>query len=122
MVMYGELCSEPLMPKNFEFYNPDEHKEIIALLEEKNPVAIIIVNPYAEHVIQDGDFNIPCAIVDIGTLDVFLQSADKTESMIMELAENVAGFEKVEPYPMGDHMIFGLFKAPAYNPHLPRSI
>ena len=28
-VLHGELCKEPLMPKNFKFYNPDEHKEIM---------------------------------------------------------------------------------------------
>ena len=78
LVLYGDLCNEPLMPKNFEFYNPDEHKHIIALLEEKNPAAIITVNPHKEHIIQDGDFNIPCAIVDMDTLDMFLQATDRT--------------------------------------------
>jgi aminopeptidase YwaD len=77
-VLYGELCKEPLMPKNFEFYNPDEHKQIIALLEEKNPQAIITVSPNDEtpiHIIQDGDFNIPCAVVCGNMRDFFLQNA-----------------------------------------------
>jgi aminopeptidase YwaD len=73
-ILHGELCNEPLMPKNFKFYNPDEHKQIIALLEEKNPVAIITVNQHKEHIIQDGDFSIPCAVVCVDTLSVFLQS------------------------------------------------
>jgi len=77
VVIYGALCQEPLMPKNFEFYNPDEHKQIIALLEEKNPQAIIAVSSHKEHILQDGDFNIPCAIVCQDMLDIFLQSANR---------------------------------------------
>jgi aminopeptidase YwaD len=73
-VIYGELCKEPLMPKNFEFYNPEEHKQIIALLEEKHPQAIIVASPHKEHIIQDGDFNIPCAVICADRLDIFLQS------------------------------------------------
>lgn len=73
-VLHGDLCKEPLMPKNFEFYNPDEHKQIIALLEGKNPTAIITVISGKEHIIQDGDFNIPCAVISADMLDVFLHS------------------------------------------------
>ncbi|MFC1899881.1 M28 family peptidase [Chloroflexota bacterium] len=68
LLMMGPICSEQLMPKNFVFYNPDHHKRIYALLEEKQPAAIIkatLKNPElvgAMHpfpVIEDGDFNIP---------------------------------------------------------------
>ncbi|MDD3656838.1 MAG: M28 family peptidase [Atribacterota bacterium] len=68
LLMKGEICSKQLMPKNFVFYNPDEHKKIINLLEEKNPAAIITAtskNPdlvgalYPFPLIVDGDFNIP---------------------------------------------------------------
>ncbi|HCC37478.1 MAG TPA: Zn-dependent exopeptidase M28 [Treponema sp.] len=76
-VMHGDLCKEPLMPKNFQFYNPGEHKQIIALLEEKNPAAIITAAPTKDHIIADGDFNIPCAIVSAEQLDVFKQSASR---------------------------------------------
>jgi aminopeptidase YwaD len=56
------------MPKSFTFYNPDEHKRIIRLLEEKKPRAIIAAtsrNPemagavYPFPLIEDGDFDIP---------------------------------------------------------------
>ncbi|SMP65921.1 M28 family peptidase [Anoxynatronum buryatiense] len=64
----GDLAKEQLMPKNFVFYNPEEHRHLIALLEEKNPAAIICatgpgeglskgLNPYP--VFEDGDFHIP---------------------------------------------------------------
>jgi aminopeptidase YwaD len=68
ILLRGDLAREPLMPKNFPFYNPDEHKRIIQLLETKEPQAIIAAtsrNPelagavYPFPLIEDGDFNIP---------------------------------------------------------------
>jgi aminopeptidase YwaD len=73
LVLHGELCKEQLAPKNFVFYNPEHHQQIIALLEEKNPLAIIAVtgcNPNATRalcpfpLIEDGDFLIPSCYVD----------------------------------------------------------
>jgi len=64
----GNITKEQLMPKNFPFYNPDEHKRIIHLLETKAPQAIIAAtsrNPelagglYPFPLIEDGDFDIP---------------------------------------------------------------
>lgn len=37
----GELAENPLMPKDFPFYYPEEHKSIIDLLEAKEPAAIL---------------------------------------------------------------------------------
>jgi aminopeptidase YwaD len=68
LLMKGALCVEQLMPKNFVFYNPDHHQRIYALLEAKQPTAIITAtgkNPdlvgalYPFPVIEDGDFDIP---------------------------------------------------------------
>jgi len=68
LFMKGAICAEQLMPKNFVFYNPDQHKRIYTLLEEKQPAAIITAtekNPelvgalYPFPLIEDGDFNIP---------------------------------------------------------------
>ncbi|NIM95841.1 MAG: M28 family peptidase [Anaerolineales bacterium] len=68
LLMTGEIAKEQLMPKNFPFYNPDEHKEIIHNLEAKAPQAIIAAtsrNPelaggiYPFPLIEDGDFDIP---------------------------------------------------------------
>ena len=88
LVIFGALCQEPLMPKNFKFYNPYEHKQIIALLEEKNPKAIITVSPHKQHIIQDGDFNIPCAVVCDDLLDIFLQSTNRKAKLTIS-AERV---------------------------------
>jgi aminopeptidase YwaD len=56
------------MPKNFVFYNPDHHKKIYALLEEKQPAAIVAATEkkpelvgalYPFPLIEDGDFDFP---------------------------------------------------------------
>lgn len=68
LLLHGEIAREQLMPKNFTFYNPEHHQQIIALLERKNPLAIISAtsrNPelaggiYPFPLIEDGDFDIP---------------------------------------------------------------
>jgi aminopeptidase YwaD len=67
-LLYGELAKEQLMPKNFSFYNPDEHQAIYRLLEAKKPSAIIAATSrdpemagavYPFPLIEDGDFDIP---------------------------------------------------------------
>jgi len=66
--LHGDIAKEPIMPKSFVFYNPEEHQEIIRLLEEKPPSAIIAAtqrNPemaggvYPFPMFEDGDFDIP---------------------------------------------------------------
>lgn len=72
LLMLDELVKEPLMPKNFIFYNPEHHQEIISLLEAGQPRAIITAtgrdpmlasNRYPFPVIEDGDFNIPSVFI-----------------------------------------------------------
>jgi aminopeptidase YwaD len=36
LLLSGAITKEQLMPKNFVFYNPDEHRKIIALLEKSS--------------------------------------------------------------------------------------
>ena len=68
LLLRGEIAKEQLMPKNFPFYNPDEHKRIIHLLETKAPQAIIAATArdpqmvgamYPFPLFEDGDFDIP---------------------------------------------------------------
>jgi len=68
VLLYGEIAREQLMPKEFVFYNPDEHKRIVRALEAARPRAIIAAtsrNPelagavYPFPLIEDGDFDIP---------------------------------------------------------------
>jgi aminopeptidase YwaD len=68
LLVRGALAREQLMPVNFPFYNPEEHRRITALLREKRPLAIAAAtsrNPelagavYPFPLIEDGDFEIP---------------------------------------------------------------
>ena len=68
ILLRGDLAKEQLMPKNFPFYNPDEHRRIIHLLETKRPAAIVAATTrdpgmagalYPFPLIEDGDFDIP---------------------------------------------------------------
>lgn len=71
ILLQGNLTREQLMPKNFPFYNPDHHKQIIQLLEAKGPRAIIAATSrdaemvgggvYPFPLFEDGDFDIPSA-------------------------------------------------------------
>ncbi len=68
LFLHGDIAAEQLMPKNFVFFNPDEHKEILALLEQSGARAIICATKrnsalagglYPFPLIEDGDFDIP---------------------------------------------------------------
>ena len=68
LLLHGDLAREQLMPKNFVFFNPEEHQQIISTLEKKNPKAIICATNrnaalaggvYPFPLIEDGDFDIP---------------------------------------------------------------
>lgn len=70
LLLHGEIAKEPLMPKNFPFYNPEAHQRIYALLEKHGPQAILSAtgrNPemagalYPYPMFDDGDFDIPSA-------------------------------------------------------------
>lgn len=71
VLLIGEIAGMPLMPKDFPFYYPDEHKEIIDLLEDKRPLAILAatrqhpmcgLSPFP--LFEDGNFSIPNAYME----------------------------------------------------------
>lgn len=68
LLVHGELAKEQLMPKNFVFYNPEEHQRIVKLLEQSGARAIITTTGrnaalaggvYPFPMIEDGDFAVP---------------------------------------------------------------
>ena len=82
LLMKDDLCKEQLMPKNFQFYNPDHHKKIYSILEEKKPAAVItatgkdlqmVGNIYPFNIFEDGDFDIP----SVYTKDVIGEELEK---------------------------------------------
>jgi len=68
VLLHGAIAKEQLMPKNFVFYNPEKHQQIISLLEKGQPGAIISATGrnaalaggvYPFPLIEDGDFDLP---------------------------------------------------------------
>jgi len=80
LLLHGEIAREQLMPKSFEFYNPEGHRRIITAIEHARPAAVIAAtgrNPdlagalYPFPLIEDGDFDIPNAYLkDTDGIDV----------------------------------------------------
>jgi aminopeptidase YwaD len=87
LLMHGAICAEQLMPKNFVFYNPDHHKRIYALLEGKQPAAIITATEkrpelvgalYPFPLIEDGDFDIPSVFCsDVVGREILAKASDE---------------------------------------------
>lgn len=68
LMLAGDITKDPLSPKNYPFYYPAEHRDLIALLEEKGPAAIVAVtgatplngkDPFP--FFEDGNFLVPSA-------------------------------------------------------------
>ena len=104
LLLRGDLTREQLMPKNFVFYNPEEHQCVYRLLEEKQPAAIIAAtgrNPqlagalYPFPLIEDGDFDIPSAYLTDVEGDKLAEHVGRTVELRMDAeripstAENV---------------------------------
>jgi aminopeptidase YwaD len=93
LLLRGEITREQLMPKNFPFYNPDEHKRIVALLETKKPLAVLTAtgrNPetagavYPFPMIEDGDFDIPSAFMTEEEGARLASHADEMAALVIE--------------------------------------
>ena len=93
LLLRGEITREQLMPKNFPFYNPDEHKHIVSLLETKNPRAVLTAtghNPETAGavvpfpMIEDGDFDIPSAFMTDKEGARLASHADEMAALIIE--------------------------------------
>lgn len=76
LLMSGGLTQNPLQPKNYPFYYPEEHKKLIDLLEQKKPKAIIAatgkhpmcgLDPFP--LFEDGNFVIPSAYLSLRMFD-----------------------------------------------------
>ncbi|MDL2297050.1 M28 family peptidase [Bacteroidales bacterium OttesenSCG-928-B11] len=68
VLLHGEIASQQIAPKNFPFWNPEEHQYIVSLLEKGNPKALICATErnavsaggvYPFPLFEDGDFDIP---------------------------------------------------------------
>ena len=75
LLLRGELTKEQLMPKNFPFYNPEEHQHVYRLVESSSPLAVITASSYNPEsaggiypfpLFEDGDFDIPSVFMTEG--------------------------------------------------------
>jgi len=70
VLLTGEIAAHQVMPKNFTFYNPEEHQRIIAALESHRPAAVVaatgrdpemVGSQYPFPLFEDGDLDVPNA-------------------------------------------------------------
>ncbi len=68
VLLHGKIASEQIMPKNFVFYNPEEHQQIVSILEKGKPKAVLCATGqnaataggvYPFPLFEDGDFDVP---------------------------------------------------------------
>jgi aminopeptidase YwaD len=104
LLVRGDLTREQLMPKNFTFYNPEQHQQIIHLLETKAPLAIIAAtsrNPelaggiYPFPLIEDGDFDIPSVYMTAETGEKLTRHAGETVSLTINATRIPATGENI---------------------------
>ena len=80
----GQIAKEPLMPLEYPFYFPDAHREIYALLDEREPAAIVAVtgkNPISGQapfpLFNDAGLKTPNAYVDEAAMAQILAAKGK---------------------------------------------
>ncbi|MDK9700474.1 MAG: M28 family metallopeptidase [bacterium] len=65
-LLYGDFIKDTIMPKRFRFYNPEEHQKLNALLEAKQPEAVVTVSSRVDRAVGafvDADLIVPSAYV-----------------------------------------------------------
>jgi aminopeptidase YwaD len=69
VVLNGGLTLEPVMPKGFPFYNPDQHRHLVAALEAARPAAVLAVSEQWQPIFEDADLSFPSATVRPPTVE-----------------------------------------------------
>lgn len=99
LLLHGEIASEQIMPKNFVFYNPPHHAQLIAFLEQTKPSVIVCATGmnsataggvYPFPLFEDGDFDIPSVYMKDIDGEVLLRHLGETvtlESRAQKIAE-----------------------------------
>jgi aminopeptidase YwaD len=102
LVFDGDLTKDSLMPRNYPFYFPDEHKEIYDLIEEINPKGIITVsgqdpasglNPFP--IFDDANMTMPTAYTsDLGGIDLQAEATIVINSGVKKAASKQLIYRK----------------------------
>lgn len=91
VLLYGEIASQQIAPKNFPFWNPKEHQHIVSVLERENPKALICATErnsttaggvYPFPLFEDGDFNIPSVYMKDTEGEILLPCAGRNVELI----------------------------------------
>ncbi|MGC6769954.1 M28 family metallopeptidase [Enterococcus sp. LJL128] len=102
LLLSGVLTETPLSPKDYPFYYPDEHRQLINLIERKKPAAIVAatnpseLNGKTPHpLFEDGNFLIPSAVIDQQTFhqirSLLTEKATAAELLIESAKQPAAG-------------------------------
>lgn len=78
LVLGPALCASPIMPKAFDFYNPEEHRALVALLEAGRPAAVVAVSPHAEGIwpiFADPDLALSSVTIPFGAAGLAAEGA-----------------------------------------------
>ncbi|HNX97055.1 MAG TPA: Zn-dependent exopeptidase M28, partial [Candidatus Aminicenantes bacterium] len=107
LLLHGELAREQIMPKGFVFYNPEEHRRIVALLEAGGASALVCAtgyNPgtaggvYPFPLFEDGDFDLP---------SVFMTEAEG-KRLLPRVGQEVGLHSRARRIPsFGDNVVAG---------------
>ena len=98
LLVHGVLAREPLAPRDFPFYYPDEHKAVYETLDEKKPAAVVAVtgphpscglNPFPW--IEDETFALPSAFLDEGAAAALWAAAGPVRLRIDSRTESRLG-------------------------------
>ncbi len=74
LLLHSAIAASQIMPKNFVFYNPDEHRTLVRLLESSGVSAVISASPrqpelngalYPTPMFEDGDLSFASAYMSV---------------------------------------------------------
>lgn len=106
VLLHGSIAKEQIIPKNFVFYNPDEHKRVVSALEKSGVQAIVCATGrnsalaggvYPFPMFEDGDFDIPSVFMKDTEGEKLLEERGKVVALksdarrIPQTAYNVVG-------------------------------
>lgn len=95
-ILCGQLAEQPLQPKDFPFYYPEEDKAVISLLEQKEPRAIIAVtgksqlsgmNPFP--LFEDGNFLIPSTYMSKDRIEQLRELINRKTEVLLNIDSEV---------------------------------
>lgn len=93
LLLHGEIAHDQIMPRNFVFYNPEEHQRVHAALDKVQPTAVISATGknsglagalYPFPMFEDGDFDIPSCYMKDVVGERLLRYVGKQASLIMD--------------------------------------